>query len=471
MQELSNISMTIGGASVEAESGFDVFNPAKGSVLCQAPSATAEQLDQAVESARDAFGSWRALSIDERRSYVRKCAVALREHAEELAEIFTLEQGRPTSGAAIEIELSAAFFDETADLEMPFEITEDSDTRRVEVHYDPLGVVCAITPWNFPLTMFAFKVAPALLTGNTIVVKPSPFTPLCTLRVGQILDEVLPTGVLNTISGDDGLGPLMTAHQGFDKISFTGSSATGKRVMESASAGLKRVTLELGGNDVAIVMPDVDPEVVAQQLFFGSFFNTAQICVATKRLYVHTDVYDKVRDTMAFLAQSIKVGDGTEPDSVFGPIQNKRQYDRVMNLLNDAKDTGLTLLTGADVPEGDGYFVPITLVDNPPVDSRVVVEEAFGPILPLLRFDDLDQVIEEANDSEFGLAGSVWSKDVDAAVEIAKRLDTGTVWINENLYLPASTPFGGHKQSGIGVEHGMDGLKTFMSAKAIYIPK
>ena len=218
------------------------------------------------------------------------------------------------------------------------------------------------------------------------------------------------------------------------------------------------------------MLPDVDVDAVAQQLFFGAFYNTAQVCVATKRLYIHERIYDELRDKLHALAKKLKVGDGTEPDTVFGPVQNRPQYQRIQQLLQDSRAQGLTLLEGGPVPS-QGYFIPLTLVDNPPDDSRVVVEEAFGPVLPLLRFNSVDEVIERANRSEYGLAGAVWTKDIEAAVAIAHRLDTGTVWINQNLQASPGTPLGGHKKSGFGVENGLAGLLEFTQVKAIYIPK
>ncbi|WP_233355849.1 aldehyde dehydrogenase family protein [Henriciella litoralis] len=262
----------------------------------------------------------------------------------------------------------------------------------------------------------------------------------------------------------------MTSHEGFAKISFTGSTATGKRVMESASKDLKRVTLELGGNDAAIVLPDVDVDKVTEQLFAGAFGNTAQICVATKRLYVHEDIYDAVRDKMHALAKASPVGDGSAQGNMFGPIQNKSQYERVLDLMEDAKKQGLTMLYGTDVPE-QGYFIPLTIVDNPPESSRVVQEEAFGPILPMMKFSSIDEVIDRANDTEYGLAGAVWSADIDKAVEIANEMETGTVWINQNLQSTPLTPLAGHKQSGIGAENGIYGLREFTQPKSVYIPK
>ncbi len=466
----SDFKMLINGVCESGSQSMDVINPATGQAFASAPRATAADLDRAVAAAKKAFKGWRATPIEQRKAALRKAGDIIMANAEALGSLFTKEQGRPVGFATQEVLGAGNWFHETAKLDLPVDVTEDTDTRRVEVHYEPLGVVCAIVPWNFPLMLASWKIAPALLAGNTMVLKPSPFTPLCTLKVAELIKDCFPPGVYNVVSGGDELGPMMTAHPGFAKISFTGSTATGKRVMETASKDLKRVTLELGGNDAAIVMPDVDPDKVAQPLFFGSFFNSAQICVATKRMYVHDDIYDAVRDRMIAMAEGAAMGDGSEQGTVFGPIQNKAQYERVKNLMQDAKDTGLKLHSGK-APEGDGYFIPITIVDNPPDDSRVVREEAFGPILPLLRFKDLDEVIARANDTDYGLAGAVWSSDLNKAKEIAARLETGTVWINQNLELTPMTPFGGHKQSGSGVENGLDGLKEFTQAKAVFIPK
>lgn len=463
--------MTINGQGVVSDKTIEVVNPATGEAFATAPDCSKQQLDETVAAAQEAFKTWKNTSIEERQAAVRKAADILAEHAGELSRLFTKEQGRPVDMAYMEIEGSATWMKAVAEMAPPIEVAEDSDEQFVETRYVPLGVICAIAPWNFPVNLSMWKIAPALLAGNTVVLKPSPFTPLCTLKIGKLFQEAFPPGVFNVITGGDDLGPMMTSHPGFAKISFTGSSATGKKVMESASKDLKRVTLELGGNDAAIVMPDVDLDEVAEKIFFGAFFNTAQICVATKRLYVHHSIYDDLRDRLAAIAKATKVGDGSDQGTNLGPIQNKRQFDRVMNLLDDAKDSGLTLLSGSDIPENDGYFVPVTIVDNPPEDSRVVQEEAFGPILPMMKFDEVDDVIDRANDSEYGLAGAVWSKDTDKAIEIARQIETGTVWINQNLMLRPDTPFGGHKHSGLGVENGMEGLLEYMQPQVIYVAK
>jgi len=470
MDVFSDYSMTIGGHGVAPGRIKDVINPATKQVFATAPCADAEHLDVAVASAKAAFPAWKGLGIAGRRDVLIAFAKAIEARAPNFGALFTREQGRPLEWAIGEVVMAAKWLKAVARRDVPVEVVEETDERRIEVHHEPLGVVAAIVPWNFPVLLAIWKIAPALLTGNTMVLKPSPFTPLCALKLGELSREFLPPGVLNVVSGDDSLGPMMTAHPGFAKISFTGSTATGKRVMEAASRDLKRITLELGGNDAAIVMPDVDIDEVAQQLFFGAFYNSAQICVATKRLYIHDDIYDALRDRLHALAKKATIGDGSQPGVMFGPLQNEPQYRRVCGLIEEARAQGLTLLEGNNVPDG-GYFAPIILVDNPPEESRVVQEEAFGPILPLLRFKDVDDVIRRANDSEYGLAGAVWSKDIDQAVAIARRLETGTIWINSNLQNLPHVPFAGFKQSGFGVENGQAGLLEFTQAKTIFIPK
>ena len=385
MDLYSDYRMIIDGKPVAGDAEFDIYNPATGDVFATAPDCSEAQLDEAVASSQRAFESWKNLSFDERAECLLKASKALRNAAPDMARLFTREQGRPVGFAQVEIESAADWLEQIAVKRPPVQVHEDSDAQYIETSYVPLGVICAIAPWNFPVSLAIWKIAPALLTGNTMVLKPSPFTPLCTLKMGEIFADILPPGVLNVISGGDSLGPWMTSHPGFAKISFTGSTATGKRVMESASKDLKRITLELGGNDAAIVMPDVDLDAVAEKIFFGSFFNTAQICVATKRLYVHEDVYDGLRDRLIAMAEATKLGDGTEQGTTMGPIQNSRQFERVQDLLQDAKDSGLNVIECSDMPDANGYFIPITIVDNPPEHTRVVQEEAFGPILPMLK--------------------------------------------------------------------------------------
>lgn len=466
-----DFTLTIAGRAIATEAKVAVINPATEAVFAHAPAADAALLDKAVEAAQDAFPAWRDTPVAERRRVLLLLADAIETSAIDLGVLFTREQGRPTPLATREIKAGAAWLRAVAGQEVPVDTVEDSESRRVEIHHVPLGVVAAIVPWNFPFLLTIWKIAPALLTGNTVVLKPSPYTPLCALKLGEMARNILPPGVFNVLSGDDALGPLMSSHAGFAKISFTGSTATGKRVMAAAANDLKRITLELGGNDAAIVLADADPDEVAEAMFAGAFFNTAQVCIATKRLYIHEDIYEAVRDRLHALANKAVVGDGSGEGVTHGPLQNLAQYRRVKALIEEAEASGLTLLRGSAVPEGPGYFLPLTLVDNPPEDSAVVREEAFGPVLPLLRFSDVEEVITRANDSEYGLAGSVWSRSVERALDVAQRLNAGSVWINQNRQVAAHVPFSGFKQSGFGVENGREGLLEFTQTKAIYVPK
>ena len=465
----SDYTMTINGVAAIAERTIDVINPASEETIAHAPDASREQLDQAVAAAKDAFPEWSARSYEERAALVSAIGDRIGEHAEDFKRLLIREQGKARAGAEWEIGGSIIWCHEIAKQRLEPEIVDRGEGHQTEVRRVPLGVIGGITPWNFPVLLAIWKIAPALLAGNTMVLKPSPYTPLCTLKLGEVLRDVLPAGVLNIVSGGNDLGAWMTSHPDIRKISFTGSTATGRKIMESSSANLKRITLELGGNDPAIVMPDVDVEAVAKELFWASFQNSAQFCVAAKRVYIHKDIYDHMSKALTEYASSIKIGDGSEQGTDLGPIQNKMQFEKLKDLLADARSNNLNFFLGGDIPDGIGYFVPITLVDNPPEESRVVTEEAFGPVLPLLKFDDIDDVIRRANDSEYGLAGSVWSNDVAAARKIAERMEVGTVWINEIHSFSPHIAFGGHKQSGIGIENALDGLREYTNSQTIVV--
>jgi acyl-CoA reductase-like NAD-dependent aldehyde dehydrogenase len=462
----------IDGELVTTEKTLDVVNPANEQVIGQVPACGAEELDRAVAAARRAFKTWSKTPVDDRRVVIQKMAAAIDANFDELFRLLTSEQGKPHQQAQFEIGGCSAMMNAQSTLTLEETINEDSETRLSRTRRVPVGVVGGIVPWNFPLLMAVQKIAPALLSGCTIVLKPSPFTPLTTLRFAELIKDIVPAGVVNIITGEDALGPMITAHPDIDKITFTGSTATGKKIMEGASKDLKRITLELGGNDASIVLPDADVQKVAEQLFWSSFTNAGQICVAAKRIYIHEDIYDELSAAIAAYAKTVKVGDGSEQGTGVGPIQNKKQFDRVCELIQDAKDNGYKFLVGGDVdPSGSGYYVPITILDNPPEDARIVAEEQFGPVMPLMKFSSDDEVIARANNSEYGLAGAVWTKDTERGVKIAEQLETGTVWINEFLHLSPFAPFGGHKQSGFGAEYGIEGLKEFTYSQVITVKK
>jgi acyl-CoA reductase-like NAD-dependent aldehyde dehydrogenase len=461
--------MLIDGELVSDAPPLPVIDPATATVFAEAPDCSRVQLDRAVAAARRAFPAWRDLGLERRRELLERLPPIVEAAQSSLAPLLTREQGKPIAAARGELGSTLRFMRAQCGLTLPETVNEDGPQRRSVTRRVPVGVVAALAPWNFPVLLAWWKVIPALLAGNTVVLKPSPLTPLTVLRIGELLADVLPAGVLNVISGGDDLGPWLTAHDGVDKVSFTGSTQTGRRVMEGAARTLKRLTLELGGNDAAIVLPDADVDAIVPSLFWSAFTNSGQVCIATKRLYVHRDRYDAVREGLAAYARTVVVGPGLEPRSQLGPVQNERQYRRVRGLVEQARSAGLKVCFEGDAPGGPGYFLPITLIDNPPEDSAVVAEEAFGLVLPLLRYDSIDEVVQRANASPYGLAGSVWGRDEALAVQVAQRIESGTVWVNESMYLSPDAPFAGHRQSGLGTEHGLDGILACTEPQTIVL--
>ena len=464
---MSEFAMTIDGVSVDSDRGFDVLNPATGVVHAEAPECSEGQLGEAMASAATAYRGWRS---DEgtRRETLLAAADRLVGSIDELAGVLTAEQGKPLVEARAEVSATAAWFRYYAQLEVPVETIQRDANATIEVRRRPLGVVAAITPWNYPLTLASWKMAPALMAGNTMVLKPSPFTPLSTLKMGEILASVLPPGVLNVVSGTDPLGALMTSHPVPRKISFTGSIATGKRVASAAATDLKRVTLELGGNDPAILLDDIDPGAIAEKLFWSAFRNNGQVCTAIKRVYAPEDKYHDVVDVLAALAREARLGDGTEPGTQLGPINNKPQLDRVKGLVADAVAAGGRIAAGGRAVDGPGYFHEPTIIAGVTDGTRLVDEEQFGPVLPVISYRDIDEVIDRANGTHFGLSGSVWGADSDRATEIAARLDCGTAWVNTHLALRPDQPFSGAKWSGLGVENGRWGYYGFTEMQVLH---
>ncbi len=467
---MSDFVMTIGGDTVPAEESFGVVNPANGEVFAHAPECSPTQLDAAFDAAAKAQRDWRA-DEGERRATLLKMADVLLASGAELAPVLTAEQGKPLGDANIEVFAAAIWCQYFANLETPPTVIQDDDEALVEVVRRPVGVVAAITPWNFPLTLAFWKIAPALLAGNTLVLKPSPFTPLSTLKVVEILRDVVPPGVVNAVSGGDQLGAWMTSHPVPRKVSFTGSIETGKKVAISAAPDLKRVTLELGGNDPAIVLDDADPSVDSKAIFAGAFNNNGQVCSAIKRVYVPESLYDDVVDGLAAQASAIKVGDGTEADTKLGPINNAPQYERVKELVGDALSRGARAATGGHAMDRPGYFFEPTILAGLSDGTRIVDEEQFGPALPVISYRDVDDVVERANATHFGLSGSVWGADTDRAANVAGRLECGTAWVNTHLALSPQQPFGGFKWSGVGVENGPWGLAEFSEIQVVYRSK
>lgn len=463
--------LIIGGEKVPTSEYIEICDPGSAELVGECPVATRDELDRAVNAAQEAYKTWSRATDEERRAAVNRVADKVHEHMEELAQLLTREQGKPLNGMGSRFELhgAEAWARHTGTLDLPVEVLSDDEAGRVELHRKPLGVVGSITPWNFPILIAIWHIVPAIRTGNTVVIKPSPHTPLSTIRLVEILNEVLPSGVLNVVAGRDNLGQMMTGHPDIQKIVFTGSCATGKKVMQTASATLKRVTLELGGNDAGIVLADVGPRDIAERLFWGAFINNGQTCAALKRLYVPDEIYDEVCDALVDYARNVTVGHGLDETSVLGPMQNRMQFEKVIELVEDAKRNGGRILCGGDAPGGPGFFYPVTIVADVTDGMRLVDEEQFGPVLPVIRYTNLEDAIERANALDVGLGGSAWSADPEKAKAVASRLECGTAWVNSHGAIKPFAPFGGVKSSGIGVEFGKLGLQEYTAIQVVHL--
>ncbi|MBM4265999.1 MAG: aldehyde dehydrogenase family protein [Deltaproteobacteria bacterium] len=467
---MQSYAMLIDGRSVQTSEQDGVINPAQGAAFATCPRATKAHVDEAVAAAARAYRTWRN---DEafRRQKLNECAGAIQGRVEEIARLLVQEQGKPLQKATEEVFGAMFWFSYFAGLEVKPEILQDDDQKRIQVVHKPLGVVAAITPWNFPVILLAFKFGPALLAGNTIVAKPSEYTPLSSLLVGQILKDVLPQGVVNFVAGPGSVGAELASHPDVRKVSFTGSVATGKKIAQVAAADLKRVTLELGGNDPAIVLEDVDPAQVVDGLFWSAFANSGQVCTAIKRLYVHEKVYAPIVDGLIERAKAVKVGDGFEADTQLGPINNKMQFDRVVSLVEDAKQNGGRIAAGGTPLSRPGYFLPPTIVTDVGPGVRLVDEEQFGTALPVIKYRNLDDALEEANKTHYGLGGSIWTSNLARGEELVQRLESGTGWVNHHMDILPNVPFGGCKWSGLGYENGRWGYEEFTELQVVNAKK
>jgi acyl-CoA reductase-like NAD-dependent aldehyde dehydrogenase len=468
---MPHYTLTIGGKPAATTGTFNVLNPADETVVAVCPQGTAVLVDEAVSSARRALPLWAALPDSERAAKLMAVADLVEKHHAELSELVTREQGKTQSGPGANLELggAVAWTRVTAGLSIPVETIQDDKSGKIVLHRKPVGVVASITPWNWPLMIAVWHVMPAIRVGCTVVIKPSPFTPLSTLRLVEIMNRVLPPGVINSVTGGVDIGDHLTNHAGIDKIVFTGSIATGKKVMGSAARGLKRVTLELGGNDAGIVLPGTEIEPLLEKLFWGCFINAGQTCAALKRLYVHQDQYDEVVRKFSEYVAKIPVGNGLDPKNLIGPVSNKMQLDKVADLVEDARTRGATIVTGGVRPTAAGFFYPLTVIADAADDMRVVKEEQFGPVIPVMRYKTVDEAIQRANSLDVGLGGSVWGNDPQEAARHAGRLECGTAWVNQHGTLHPLAPFGGVKCSGIGVEFNLDGLKEYTTVQVVNV--
>jgi acyl-CoA reductase-like NAD-dependent aldehyde dehydrogenase len=473
---MDSYGLIIDGKKIATNRTFGVRNPATGEVFAQCPAAEMQHLDQAVAAAQKAFTTWSNVEDGERKAGVSALSDLLEKHSAELMELLTRENGKPLKGyqgigAGMELGGAIGWTRATAELGFTTDLIQDNAEARIEVHRKPLGVVGSIPPWNWPLMIAIWHVMPALRTGNTVVIKPSSLTPLTTLRFVELAQQVLPPGVLNIVTAETGIGSAIAKHPGINKIVFTGSTPTGKSIMQNGATNLKRCTLELGGNDAGIVLPDVDLKKIAPELFRVGFHNSGQTCACLKRLYVHEAVYDDICKEMTAIAASVKMGNGLEEDVDFGPLQNEDQLKFVCEIAEDAKKAGGRFLCGGERIKGPGYFFPITLVADIADGTRLVDEEQFGPILPIIKYSDIDDAILRANRSPYGLGGSIWSSDSEKATRLASRLECGTAWVNDHAAIQPNAPFGGVKESGYGVEFGHYGLEEYTSIQTVKVVK
>ena len=474
----NDFALLIDGELIGSSQSLEIINPATEKIFATCPAAGRDHLEKAVEAAKLAFGDWSHTSFEERADYIKQYSVVLREHQNELGELLTREQGKPINQSIAEFERGTVQADNMTGIKIPVEVLLEDANQRIELHYRPLGVVGIITPWNAPVALALSSLSSALYTGNTTILKPSPYTPLTTLKMGELAQSIFPSGVVNILAAGNDLGQWMTEHKDIDKISFTGSVTTGKKVMSSSADTLKRVTLELGGNDPAIVLDDVDPKAIAKliifiakQIFFACFVNSGQVCMAIKRIYAHESIYEKLCDALVEEACNAKIGDGLDPDTKLGPLQNKMQFDKVSNLLKDTKKSGAKFISGGKIPNTPGYFIPPTLVTDIDDNSRLVTEEQFGPIVPILKYSDTEDALRRANNTQYGLSGSVWTSNTERGKALAERMEVGTAWVNQHRTTSAYVPFGGAKQSGLGRQYSVLGLKGYMEPQVVSVSK
>lgn len=467
---MTEYRLLIGGELVAGDATLEVVNPATGQPFVTVPRASARQADLAIAAAKAALPGWGATPIDERRARIVALADAVAANADTLARSLTLEQGKPLPEAQGEVAWTEGYLRHYATLDLPDRVIQDDDKGYIAVKHKPLGVVVGIIAWNFPLLVACWKIGPAVLAGNAIVLKPAPTTPVTALKLGELCREIFPAGVVNIITDSNDLGAHLTAHPDVAKIGFTGSTGTGKAIVANAASGLKRVTLELGGNDPAIVLDDVDIKATAKAIFGNAFLNAGQVCLAVKRAYVHEDIYDAMCEELAKLAQEAVVGDGLEQGTSIGPIQNRAQFEKVQGFLEAARQDG-KVIAGGQVLDREGFFIAPTIVRDVTDGDRIVDEEQFGPILPVISYADIDDVVSRANASEYGLGGSVWGRDVDRAAEIAGRIESGQVWVNQHIAIGPHIPMAGFKNSGLGVEQSVEGLAEYTQTQVVNIAR
>ena len=419
---------------------------------------------------RSAFDRWSLLPISERQARVLELADRMTAERERLARLLSQEQGKPLAEATAEVDFTPAYLRHFAGLELPVEVLQDDAAGRAEVHRRPLGVVAGITPWNFPVLLAAMKMGPALVAGNTFILKPAPTTPLTSLVLGELCADLFPAGVVSVLADANDIGPVLTAHPDIAKVSFTGSTETGRRVMESAADSIKRLTLELGGCDPAIVLEDADVKSAAAGILGAALLCSGQVCIAPKRIYVHDAIYEDFCGEIAERARDVVVGPGLEEGTNMGPLQNAAQFEKVKDYLEDARENG-KIIAGGSALDREGFFIEPTVVRDVSDGTRIVDEEQFGPIIPVVRFSDEADALARANRSSYGLGGSVWSKDTARAAALAGRLECGYAWVNQHAVFGPHLPHCGAKHSGMGVESSDTALLEYTQVQVVNVAR
>jgi phenylacetaldehyde dehydrogenase len=461
---------------------FPVENPANGDTISQVAKGEAADIDKAVRAARAAFeGPWSKINASDRGRLLWKIADLIEQNADELAQLESLDNGKPVTVArAADVPLAADIFRYMAGWTTKI----SGKTFPISVPYtpgaeyfaytskEPVGVVGQIIPWNFPLLMAAWKLAPALASGCTVVLKPAEQTPLSALRLGQLIQEAgLPAGVVNVVTGFGDAGAHLAQHPQVDKVAFTGSTEVGRLIVAAAAGNLKKVTLELGGKSPNIIFDDADLDLAIPGAANAIFFNHGQCCCAGSRLFIHDKVYDQVLDGIAKIARSIQLGEGLDPKTQMGPLVSREQLDRVCSYVKSGVEAGARVVVGGRSVEKSGYFMQPTILTETKADMKVVREEIFGPVVVAMRFHDTEDLLRQANDSEFGLAAGIWTRDLKKAHQVSARLRAGTTWINCYNIFDAAMPFGGYKQSGWGREMGEEAINLYLETKSVCLLK
>ncbi|KAL1989460.1 hypothetical protein VTN49DRAFT_7271 [Thermomyces lanuginosus] len=464
-------SNIINGEARGGEKTTRAINPSNKQLLWEIPVASENDVNDAVNAAAAAFPAWSQTPWEERAKHLERAREVLLGMHDTLASLIMQENGKPIQFAKMEVDHSAGSLAYNAS-HPPLQprVAQDDDELRITVRYVPMGVVAAICPFNYPLVQAVAKIGPALVTGNTIIVKPSPFTPYSTMKFIEAVKDIFPPGVLQVLNGDAQTGALLCEHPNVQHISFTGSIAVGKKIMATASKTLKRVTLELGGNDACVIFPDIDISVVTPQVAVGAFLNSGQFCMACKRIYVHEDIYEEFKQKLVDVVKSWKTSPST-PDAgnTLGPLQNDVQFEKGKSYIEDSRKNGYRFALGGEDTYYDdkSYVLQPAIIDNPPDDSRIVKEEPFAPIVPLLKWSNEDDLIVRVNDTNTGLGASVWSGDVDRAVAFGQRIHAGNVTIN---HFPAPHPnahLAGWKESGLSGEYGTEGLQAYCNVQTM----